>query len=283
MVEITCIGELLVDKIAEEEGNLKENDVYIKRAGGAPANVAVAASRMEAEVSLAASVGDDEFGEFLLEKMNEEGVKTHRVEKRDLKTTLAFASLDEDASPHFSFYRGADDEIEGSQLQGIDSDIVHVGSLPFTDEEAAESIFSVLESTDARISFDPNIRPELLSQEYRERLERMLEYTDILFAAEDEIEFFGGVSNIREEVEEILVTRGSEGAEVIDGETRRFCEAPDADPVDTTGAGDAFAGTYLAYRHEGCEKALRKGVDAASLSIREKGAMSALPRRKDLN
>lgn len=283
MVKITCIGELLVDKIAEEKGTLKENDRYVKRPGGAPANVAVASSRMGASTELAASVGEDEFGDFLVEKMVEEGIKTHRIKKRKLNTTLAFAALDEDASPHFSFYRGADEKIEKEQLQGINSDIVHVGSLPFSHEKTAKNIFSALKSQEARVSFDPNIRSELMSEEYRERLEKMLEFTDILFAAEDEIEFFGGTEKLREKVQEVLVTRGSKGAEIIVENGRKFQKAPDVEAVDTTGAGDAFTGTYLATRNKGREKALETGVAAASHSITEKGAMSALPTREDLN
>ena len=283
MVKITCIGELLVDKIAEEKGSLKENDRYVKRPGGSPANVAVAASRMGAETELAASVGDDEFGEFLMDKMIEENIKTHRIEKRKLNTTLAFAALDNDASPHFSFYRGADEKIEQDQLKEIKSDIVHVGSLPFTHETTAENIFSSLENHEARISFDPNIRPELMSENYRERLEKMLDHTDVLFAAEDEIEFFGGMEKLRKKVEEILVTRGSKGAEMIHENGKEFQKAPEVEAVDTTGAGDAFTGTYLATRNKGRDKGLEKGVLAASYSIREKGAMSALPTRQDLN
>jgi fructokinase len=283
MVKITCIGELLVDKIADEKGTLKENDRFVKRPGGAPANVAVAASRMGAETSLVASVGDDEFGDFLLEKIRQEGVKPHRIEKRDLKTTLAFASLDEDASPHFSFYRGADEKISREQLDGIDADVVHVGSLPLTDGGTAENIFSVVTDIDARISFDPNIRPELMGPGYSERLEEMLGYTDTLFAAEDELKFFGGLENVREKVGEVLVTRGSEGAELVNGSERYSASPPEVEAVDTTGAGDAFTGTFLAHLDEGRREALEVGVKAAAYSTTEKGAMSALPSRKDLN
>jgi fructokinase len=282
VVKITCVGELLVDKIADEKGTLKENDTFVKRPGGAPANVAVAASRMGAETSLAASVGDDEFGEFLLEKMREEDVKPHRIEKRDLKTTLAFASLDENASPHFSFYRGADEKISGEQLRNLDADIVHVGSLPLTDEETAENIFSTLEAVDAKVSFDPNIRPELMNPRYSSRLQRMLDHADMLFAAEDEIDFFGGIEHVSEKVDEVLITRGADGAELVNG-SRTTAKPPEVEAVDTTGAGDAFTGTYLAHSDGDSQQALQKGVEAAAYSTTEKGAMSALPYRADLN
>ena len=283
MVKITCIGELLVDKIADEKGTLKENEKFVKRPGGAPANVAVAASRMGAETSLIASVGKDEFGDFLLEKIEEEGIDTENIEQVEENTTLAFASLDEDATPHFSFYRGADEKITDKQLQGLSADILHVGSLPFTDEATAEKILSALDSSQALISFDPNVRPELMSENYRKRLEKMLDYTDILFAAEDEIEFFGGLEKVRRKVGQVLVTRGAEGAELVTSDERFSASPPEKVVVDTTGAGDAFTGTYLAHIDSEKSEALEKGVEAAAYSITEKGAMSALPYREALN
>jgi len=282
MVEITCVGELLVDMIADEKGSLKQNEKFLKRPGGAPANVAVSASRMGADVSLIASVGDDEFGEFLFEKMEEEGIETGGIEMLDRKTTLAFASLDKDADPHFSFYRGADEAITLEQLQDIDSDVLHVGSLPFTDEETAENIFHVLNDLDVRVSFDPNIRPEIMTESYRGRLEKMFDFTDILFVAEKELEFFGGAEKLREKIEKIIVTKGEQGAELIQGDERLEASPPEVEVVDTTGAGDAFTGAYLANIDDSDEEALSKGVQASAYSITEKGAMSALPYSNEL-
>lgn len=282
MVKITCIGELLVDMISEEKGSLKQIDGFVKRPGGAPANVAVAASRMGAEVKLIASVGDDEFGDFLLEKINEENIETENIRKRKEKTTLAFASLDEDADPHFSFYRGADQHIGNGQLENSRSDIIHIGSLPLTDKNSAENIFEMIESTEASVSFDPNLRPELMTEKYAERLEKMLKYTDILFAAKDELNFFGGLEKVRDKVDEVLITKGSEGAELYYKNEKIEAEPPEAEVIDTTGAGDAFTGTYLAHRDLENQKALKIAVEAASVSITEKGAMSALPYRQDI-
>lgn len=282
MVKITCVGELLMDMIGKEQRNLAESSFFLKRPGGAPANVAVAASRMGADVSMIATVGEDDFGDKLIEKMEEEGIGTEHISRIEEKTSLAFAALDEDASPHFSFYRGADERISREQLEGIESDILHVGSLPFTSREASENIFSALEAFEGTVSFDPNVRPELMSDSYRKRLEKMLEYTDIVFAAGDEIEFFGGLEEILVKVSTVLVTRGSDGAELVTEEDSLDVSPPEVDVVDTTGAGDAFTGAYLACIDEEREEALQVAVDAAAQSTTDKGAMSALPYRKEL-
>lgn len=284
-MKIVCIGEILVDMIGQENAGLKNNPEFSKRSGGAPANVAVAASRLEADVEMAATVGDDEFGEFLRQTMREEDVGVSNLRKTDqYSTTLAFAALDEDAKPHFSFYRGADRKIDPSQLD-MDlnpEDTVHIGSLPFTDSETAEAILEFLESTEATVSFDPNLREDLLSPEYEETLRSVIEHVDVLTAADEELEFFGGLGKVRQLTEEIIVTRGAEGAELFTQKESYFVDSEEVEVVDTTGAGDALTGAYLAFRNQGREKALSKAVEAASISITSKGAMSALPRLSEL-
>lgn len=284
-MKIVCIGEILVDMIGQEDAGLKHNPEFSKRPGGAPANVAVAASRLEADVEIVATVGEDEFGEFLKKKMIQEEIDFSNLrEMEDYKTTLAFAALDKDAKPHFSFYRGADERISQSQLD-IEigrEDIVHLGSLPFTDTETAENILEFLESTDATISFDPNLRDDILEPEYREILKRVIEHVDVLTAADEELEFFGGLENLREKTEEIILTHGAEGAELYTRKNDYFVASEKVEVVDTTGAGDALTGAYLAFRNRGKEKALQKAVKAASISTTSKGAMSALPRLSEL-
>lgn len=276
------VGELLVDKIGD--GSLEEADSFKKRAGGAPANAAVAASRLGAESHLIATVGDDEFGDFLVKKMEDEGVETARINRSGQKTSLAFVGLDKKGKPEFSFYRGADKQISSSQLN-LDlksSDILHVGSLPFTDQKVSEKLIDFIRSTEACVSFDPNLRKELLDQEYLERLKTVVENSDILFLAEDELECFGGKESLEDKIPELVVTRGEKGAElVLEDEEIRF-RPPNVEVVDTTGAGDALTGAYLKFRSGGRKQALEKAVEAAAHSIQEKGAMSSLPEKNQL-
>lgn len=284
-MKIVCIGEILVDLIGQENTGLKHNSEFSKKPGGAPANVAVAASRLEADVEMVATVGDDEFGEFLKEKINSENIDVTKLRKiTQYNTTLAFAALDEDAKPEFSFYRGADKKISKNQLDmDLDpEDIVHIGSLPFTDSETAEAILEFLGYTEATVSFDPNLRDDLLNSEYEEVLRKVIEHVDILTAADEELEFFGGLRKLREKTEEIIVTRGAKGAEIFTEKDNYFVASENVEVVDTTGAGDALTGAYLAFRSQGRRKALDKAVEAASISITSKGAMSALPQLSEL-
>lgn len=272
-MKILCVGEALVDMIGSGK-SLKDSNSFEKRPGGAPANVAVAASRMGANVDMAATVGNDEFGDLLVEKFEEEDVGVENVERSASKTTLAFVAL-EGSEPSFSFYRGADPLITPSQLDS-GYDIIHFGSLPFTDPFTSEDLFEFAREAESIISFDPNLREDLADKEYLQRIQKMVNLSDIVFLSDEEVSELD-----LSDVPEIVLSRGSEGAEIKGQGISK--NPPEVDAVDTTGAGDALTGSYLAYRNKDKSEALEKAVEAAAYSIRKKGAMSALPRKEELN
>jgi fructokinase len=272
-MKILCVGEALVDMIGSGK-NLKDSDSFEKRPGGAPANVAVAASRMGADVDIAATVGNDEFGDLLIDKFEEEDVGVENVDRSASRTTQAFVAL-EGSEPSFSFYRGADHLITGSQLDD-NYEIIHFGSLPFTDPLTSEELFEFAKEAESIISFDPNLREDLVDGEYLQRIQKMLDISDIVFLSDEEVSELD-LSN----VPEVVLSRGSEGAEIKGRGINK--SPPDVDAVDTTGAGDALTGSYLAFRDISKPKALEKAVEASAYSTRNKGAMSALPRKEQLN
>ena len=66
MKKVICPGEALIDFVSTDLGkSLKETDGFVKKAGGAPANVAAAISKLGAEAYFCGTVGNDAFGDFL--------------------------------------------------------------------------------------------------------------------------------------------------------------------------------------------------------------------------
>src|SRR5438067_1385814 len=132
-MKILCIGEALIDMICTDVGkSLSEGQQFLKKAGGAPANVAAAIAALGGEVELAAKVGMDPFGEHVIDVMKSFGVGTRWVLKDESKfTTLAFVSLMENGERDFYFNRGADGELNSTEIENIqlnDFSIVHFGS-----------------------------------------------------------------------------------------------------------------------------------------------------------
>jgi len=104
--DVLVAGETLIDFIPEGPGALDEIEGFARRAGGAPANVAVALSRLDEVPLFWTRVGADPFGDFLADTLAEYGVPDRFVERDpDAETTLAFVTHDEDADRSFSFYR----------------------------------------------------------------------------------------------------------------------------------------------------------------------------------
>src|SRR5512137_2779813 len=133
MNKLLCIGEALIDMICTDKGKpLSQGEHFLKKAGGAPANVAAAAAALGGEVEMVAKVGVDPFGQHLVDVMKGMGVGTQFV-FRDPRhfTTFAFVSLMENGERDFYFNRGADGQLSTDDLSGIDLNevaLVHFGS-----------------------------------------------------------------------------------------------------------------------------------------------------------
>lgn len=110
ITDITAIGEILID-LTETCVNDAGIPQYSANPGGAPANLAVAASRLGAKTAFIGRVGNDFFGDFLKRVLGENGVDSSGLSvDSEQHTTLAVVSVDDKGERFFSFYRnpGAD-------------------------------------------------------------------------------------------------------------------------------------------------------------------------------
>ena len=166
-MKILCIGEALIDMICTDTGStLAKGEHFLKKPGGAPTNVAAAIAALGGEVLLSAKVGADPFGQQLIDVMKDFGVSTvWMVQDKNSFTTFAFVSLMKDGERDFVFNRGADGQLDESDIEGIDlaeCSIVHFGSatafLPGPLQGAYKSLLQKAKEKNIFISFDPNYR-----------------------------------------------------------------------------------------------------------------------------
>lgn len=165
--KILCIGEALIDMICTDTGRpLSQGEHFIRKAGGAPTNVAAAIAALGGDVLLAAKAGADPFGRHLVDVMKDFGVNTDSVfvDKHHF-TTFAFVSLLEGGQRDFVFNRGADGQLSKDDLKQMPLDecgVFHFGSatafLPGPLQEAYVWLLQEARKRDAFISFDPNYR-----------------------------------------------------------------------------------------------------------------------------
>ncbi|MFC5527087.1 carbohydrate kinase [Rhodanobacter ginsengisoli] len=170
MRPILCFGEALIDFHADgsdEHGFARQ---FVPFAGGAPANVAVAAARLGGVARFAGMLANDRFGDFLLDSLQRAGVGTDDVARTDAaNTALAFVTLDAHGERSFSFYRGPSADLlfraghfREQAFRGIA--LFHVCSNSMTEPALAATTREGMQrahGAGALVSFDLNLRPAL--------------------------------------------------------------------------------------------------------------------------
>lgn len=263
MKQVYCVGELLVDFVAEKQGNdLSKANMFTKKAGGAPANVACAISKLGGNSKFVGCVGNDPFGTFLLDVLKENDVDISLAQRSKTFTTLAFVSLADDGERDFVFSRGADKKLiyDSEVKNDFKGNILHLGAatalLGGDLEKAYGRYFFDALTQDVFISFDPNFRSDLWKNEedvFVKKCMPFIEKSDLCKFSLEEAQLLSGKNDLNEAckilhqagAKVITITLGSEGTLVSTSETKHTIPSIKVVPVDTTGAGDAFIGCLL--------------------------------------
>ncbi|MDO5441650.1 MAG: carbohydrate kinase [Bacillota bacterium] len=261
MSDIVALGELLIDFAPDGTAN----------PGGAPCNFLAAAKKYGASCEFIGKVGKDQYGEMLCDTLTNAGVGTNGLVWDDKhETTKAFVTLDDNGDRSFSFLRGADIALEEREINYSivrECKIFHfAGSLSLTDDPCRSTLKKVVKYAKKRnklVSFDPNLREPLWKgdlERARKELLWGLENADIVKMSDDEYEFLGEPDFMHNKL--VMITAGSKGATLLNAKARVDIACPKVKPIDTTGAGDIFAGAAIA-------KILEIGKDPAELSEEE--------------
>lgn len=265
MKKVIAIGEALIDFIPHEKGRALNNvENFLRVPGGAPLNVAAAVAKLGGKSQMLTKLGQDGFGDAILNEVKPLGVDVSRISRtKEANTALAFVSLREDGERDFSFYRNpsADMLLSAEEICSEDfneRDILHFCSVSLIDapiKEAHRRAIEIAKEKGCLISFDPNVRLPLWDSEEscREAILEFLPLAHIVKISDEELEFITGYNNIDEaktvlfngNVKMILFTKGKDGAEIHTKD--RIIEIPGhvVDVADTTGAGDSFIGSFL--------------------------------------
>lgn len=259
-MDITAIGEILID-LTQTGVNEAGVPQFSANPGGAPANVAVAASRLGAETAFLGKVGNDGFGAYLRQVLSDNGVDRRGLRTGEMHTTMAIVSVDETGERSFRFVRGADRELPP---EGVDEDevlrskILHFGSVSLTAGLARNATIFAARTAHrggGLVSYDPNYRPALWKTE-AEAAEWMtipLPLVDIIKLAEEELPLIAGTSDL-EEGSRVLEERGISLVMITLGGEGVFCRwkgetwkqpGVRVKVADTNGAGDTFLGAVL--------------------------------------
>jgi len=289
---IICFGELVVDCF----GNIEQG--FVPKFGGAPGNTAIGLRRLGVEnIFMHAMVGHDMFGDFLVERLIEEGVSVSGIGRhKNKKTTLAFVSLTDDGQRSFAFYDGAHSYIDESVINPeifACAKIFHFGSLTQSTEigfATTARAIDLARKNNLIISYDPNVREALWDDlnKLKQIILKTIDQINILKINEEEALFLTGESDPekatevlwKENLELLIVTLGGSGVFYKTKNETATIPTIKVDVVDTTGAGDAFNAGLLAQilkSNKPMKDIIKFASVFASLSTTKKGAVDALP------
>lgn len=274
-MSVLCVGEALIDMICTDKGSsLSDGQHFLKKPGGAPTNVAAAIAALGGKVGLSAKVGKDPFGNQLIDVMNTFGVDTqHLLQDPHHFTTFAFVSLMLDGERDFVFNRGADAHLSIEDIKQINLDpynIIHFGSATaFLEGPLKEAYFYLLMEAHRKgkyISFDPNYRHLLFGDKQEEFIhcsKELIQFAHFMKLSDEEAMLITRSESLKEATHALLsmckgvfaITLGKDGTLLgRNGQTITIPSIP-IQPVDTTGAGDAFVGAML-YQLDQSEQAI---------------------------
>ncbi|XP_077230632.1 putative fructokinase-6, chloroplastic [Tasmannia lanceolata] len=308
---VVCFGEMLIDFVPTISGlSLAEAPAFKKAPGGAPANVAVGIARLGGSSAFIGKVGEDEFGYMLSDILKENNVNNKGMRfDPGARTALAFVTLRADGEREFMFYRNPSADMLLKETE-LDLDLIrkakifHYGSISLITEPCKSTHLAAAKAAkDAGVllSYDPNLRLPLWPSEdsAREGILSIWETADIIKISEDEISFLTKGEDPYDDavvrklfhpnLRLLLVTEGPDGCRYYSKEFNGRVSGLKVDAVDTTGAGDAFVAGILSQLatdpsllqdEDGLREALKFANVCGGLTVKERGAIPALPSRE---
>ncbi|MEX0346894.1 MAG: carbohydrate kinase [Rhizobiaceae bacterium] len=257
---IICCGEALIDMLpaSTKDGQ----DAYVPHTGGSVFNTAVALGRLGARVGLVSGLSSDLFGRMLETDLTDANVDCSLIVHSKRPTTLAFVKLT-DGHASYTFY---DENTAGRMLSEGDMPILPAqskalfcGGISLAVEPGANAYVKMIEREAGQrtVMFDPNIRPDFISDEaaYRARIARVLKVCSILKISDEDLDWLqpSGASS-EDKVRSIvdpqikIVTEGGGGATAyLPNDQVVQVPAKTVSVVDTVGAGDTFNAGLLCF------------------------------------
>lgn len=299
--DLLAIGEPLIELVRLPQSEAMGEDagrLYRSGVGGDALNALVAAARQGARTGLISTVGDDLFGRQILDFCRSEGIDVSAVATDPLNPT-GFLCIDPDPADRHFFYARAGSAACHIAADRLDAKMIasaralHVTGVSLAISAAMRGAVmravDIARNAGVLVSFDLNFRPALWSAENAlAAVDDMLPLVDIVFPSEDEVGMLTGLTDPAEMLARFrsggarlaILKRGERGAIVSSDAGVTEVPAVPVDAVDSSGAGDSFAGAFLAHYLHGADpgEAAERAAEVAAATVTGLGATDAIPR-----
>jgi ribokinase len=293
VADVFVVGSINQDFVLQverrpEPGETVTNAQLSKGNGGKGANQAAAAALLGADVTILGRVGDDGFGEPLVEALADKGVDTSLIEAAtDSSTGTAFITITPDGENAITVAPGANRSLTVEDVDDASDSIGDARVLVVQMEVPPEVVLRAVEvatqqGTRALVNLAP---PTEVPRDLLEKLDPLVvNEHEAAFLLGEKIEGLEGALSAAQELLALgpgsaVVTLGEDGAVFSDGESKEHLTSPEVEVVDTTGAGDAFVGALAAKlaQEASLEDAVTYAVRAGAAAVTKEGAQGALP------
>ena len=298
MKKIVVIGSSNTDMVVRTEklprpGETLLGGDFIMAGGGKGANQAVAAARMGHNVKFVAALGRDVFGDEALRAYNEYGIDTSCVVRKDTPSGVALIMVDNTGQNCISVALGANEELSLSDVMPA-LDTVEEGDIVLLQLEVpiptVEAVIDAAAAKGAKVVLNPApaamVSESTLSKLYLITPNQTEAETLTGIAVNDESSARAAAAALREKgVSKVIITLGSLGALLDDGQVCEVVPAKRVKAVDATAAGDVYNGALCAALAEG--SALREAMEfatkASAISVTRVGAQPSIPTREEVD
>jgi sugar/nucleoside kinase (ribokinase family) len=279
---------ILIDTLTGQEllKYFGKNDLN-KCSGGSAANTIIAFSQFGGKAAYNTVLGNDDFGHFYAEEFHELGIILNAEKMENIPTGTCLVFITPDSERTMYTHLGATANFGD---KNIDEDIIsrskwiYIEGYKFTEQSSTEAIFRALDlclKHDTKISV--TFSDSFITSLFKDNLKKVVDRADLIFCNETEAISYTQASDISEAIEifkktikNFVVTLGSKGSIIFWNGTEYLIPAYQTQPVDTTGAGDMYAGAFLyglIHRNE-IEFAGNLASLASSLIVSQYGARS---------
>jgi ribokinase len=282
MMDLTAYADVL-----PEPGQTLAGQLFTTGFGGKGANQAVMAAHCGAQVHFIGKLGKDVFGSAIADNFVKVGINSQYVDQSETPTGIAHICVDGNGENRIIIIPGANHEIEISRgVEAINSikDLSVVVAQCEIKQEVTLASFKAAKARGCITILNP--------APFQPLSDELIELTDWLIPNESEFRELHGNLPTSDEIlksfrsgQSSIVTLGSQGAVYISSDGQlTYVDAPKVTAVDTTGAGDAFVGTFAYSLASGKDPvaAMTLGVKVASLSVMRKGAQSSYPDQAEI-
>ncbi len=291
---IYTTGEMLAEFVSHELSCKleKTTDFSGPYPSGAPAIFIDQVARVGGRAAVIGSVGEDPFGRMIRERLSADGVDITHLAMSSKKTTgTAFVSYFESGERIFVFHMdgtAADDFQSAPSLP--DGSTLHISGASLGNPRIRAVVENLVEQVreTGTISYDPNIRPELMKDPcVRTFIDQVVQDCDILLPSDADIDFLFPGQTPEQVIDTaltdgkkiVVVKRGSQGVVGSDGTDLVRLPAHSVGEVDPTGAGDCFCGALIGLLDQGqtFREALIAANMAGALHVTRRGPMEWNP------